>query len=396
MFDDNSSLTLKSSDFDLDLIQDPGEISNSQGVPLGINTSIVTPYKGQTNLGLAYKRLDVIAQLWHDMRSGWCQRSTLPGFNRVDLVFSQQRQRARFGNLMCCGSAWSCPICSARIAFHRAKELMTIDLTDFEVSMVTVTLRHNSQDKLKDLIFQLKESWRKFRMGKPYEKHAALYGIIGSIVSTEILYGSNGWHPHLHVLYISKVQLDDEFLAWSRDRWLTKLHQVGADALYEIGFNLTVEMERADYITKLLDVETGEVTVKNKWTLGDEITLGQLKKKSSGMQPFSLLDLALVNRTAADLYREYYESTMGRNKLTWSRGLKAKFKLQDKSDDVLAYDKELDDVLIWSLNLHEWLEVLRLGLRSELLEFAQANQDLPFTIGTWLQAHGINYEIKDK
>ena len=111
-----------------------------------------------------------------------------------------------------------------------------------------------------------------------------------------------------------------------------------------------------------------------KWGLEDEMTKGHTKKaKAGGETPFDLLRASLADRQdkqAAALFREFAECFKGKRQLSWSNGLKARFFVDEKTDEELAQEKDDRAVLLGLLSVDQWRDVLKVDGRGVLLDIA--------------------------
>jgi hypothetical protein len=93
-------------------------------------------------------------------------------------------------------------VCAQRRAHVRAAELerlMDAD-RDGRWQMLTLTLEHRQGESLRGVFDRLMLAWRSVR------SHRSVRGIIAervtaSIRATEVTWGQNGWHPHIHLLW---------------------------------------------------------------------------------------------------------------------------------------------------------------------------------------------------
>lgn len=73
----------------------------------------------------------------------------------VAVNYSPKVKRAHYGNLVICGGVWVCPICAAKITERRRAELEGAKDDGLSKFMVTYTIQHNKQDKLKKMIEEI-------------------------------------------------------------------------------------------------------------------------------------------------------------------------------------------------------------------------------------------------
>lgn len=104
------------------------------------------------------------------------------------------------------------------------------------------------------------------------------------------------------------------------------------------------------------------------------MTKGHTKTgKAGGETPFDLLRAVLKDksdRQAAALFKEFAEAFKGKQQLSWSRGLKARLMVDEKSDDDLANELEDRAVLLGLLTVDQWRDVLAVNGRGVLLHIA--------------------------
>src|SRR5205085_698445 len=69
-----------------------------------------------------------------------------------DMTVRRQDGVHHFSGMSTCGSGWACPVCAAKIRFHRADEvsrsLVAALQQDMGALFVTRTIPHNAEDKL--------------------------------------------------------------------------------------------------------------------------------------------------------------------------------------------------------------------------------------------------------
>jgi hypothetical protein len=175
------------------------------------------------------------------------------------------------------------------------------------------------------------------------------YRVSGYIRSTEVTYGANGWHPHIHALFFTDDKLSDtEVEAFGDElhtRWArfvdkatgklpTREHGIDVQLVDDDGQVLGI------YLSKVQDEGASK---KKKWDASAELARADVKKgRDDNFVPFELLDsnhpMPLAQRRR--LWVEYYEGTKGRRAITWSRGLKARYEVGEKSDEAIIEETE--------------------------------------------------------
>ena len=86
----------------------------------------------------------------------FCLRRRISKDAGVKVLFNPVREKAHYGNLITCGSVWTCPVCSARISEQRRQELK-LAMTNWRkqvgsVYLLTLTNPHYCGDNLKQLL----------------------------------------------------------------------------------------------------------------------------------------------------------------------------------------------------------------------------------------------------
>jgi len=128
------------------------------------------------------------------------------GEGGVSLKIEPHESRPFFSGLQHCGSVWECPTCAAAICHGRAEQLEGLlerhgrDRALF----LTLTIRHAYGDDLRLLTRRLSLAWRAFTRGEPWKRLARRLGIVGAVRALELTHGRNGWHPHLHILWLTR------------------------------------------------------------------------------------------------------------------------------------------------------------------------------------------------
>lgn len=299
---------------------------------------------------------------------------------------------AHFVGVETCGSVWHCPVCAAKISEKRRCEVAhAMDYNEEHggaAYMLTLTMRHSRGDKLAKLKAYIADGWRKVQNRRAYRNIKAQCGFIGSIRAIEVTHSeNNGWHPHLHVLILTKQPLDDvegvegllfglwvDVLAKTADRY------VSLDAL---DFRPATS---SDYVTK--------------WGADRELVKGQQKEGCNSLTPWQLLDASNGgNKRAGQLFKEYARVFKGAQQLTWTKGLKSRFNIGEVSDEVVAEneteaaadtlpsDDNLPNGRIGTLDKHTFDEVVRRNLTAEVLNIAHASGWA--AVIAFLKRHGI-------
>lgn len=242
-----------------------------------------------------------------------------------------------------CNSVWACPCCSARVREGRRNEILrAVHIArerHWRMFFVTFTVPHTREVPLRDSLKGLTEAFRRCRNLKSL---APFWNAMeGFIKAVEVQVGSNGFHPHLHVLVMTDgcdlVDADVE----------AKLTTAWGDAVVRSGLarpkdsvgvvvEETLDPERtADYLVKKQE---------NKLSL--EMTRSDLKQGRKGREsewhcsPFDLInddiELPITMAQRQALFVEYWRATKGVSAIRWSRGFKAQFAVEEVGDEELG------------------------------------------------------------
>lgn len=300
-----------------------------------------------------------------------CSRDKIGNNVAPEIWYSKEIERASFHKVGVCGSVWTCLICSRRINLGRQREIAAAydlfvgakaqlrpGVRNGDALLVTFTLRHGVGDDLVMLLEGLKLADRTQQKAYGYKRLVGYkrtvnkvrvsvpseVDYVGRISATELTYGKNGWHPHLHQLWFFDKRLTAQEVERIRadlfEAWRAACVKVGLPAPLEFtkqGRALGVDVRRAlsaeEYLTKFAH--------ERQWAPEREMASQHSKKGRGGRTAFQLLaDYAQGDREAGALFRTFAGATLGRHQLQWSRGLLERLRALG-FDDVLASDEEL-------------------------------------------------------
>jgi hypothetical protein len=286
-----------------------------------------------------YTLQDRASELLPKERVSCCLKRRIDASKERHVMYNQTRKKAHYGNVQRCGSVWSCPVCAATITEKRRLELkQAVDgwksAHSGEVFLLTLTNSHNSQHSLKSLKNGQKKAMSFFfgdRIGKVLmsalrrEHHITNY---------EVTYGSNGWHPHHHILLFTRdsIGLDADLIHRLKLHWINCCRKAGLPLpSYERGLDLRDGSYADQYV--------------GKWGVDYEMTKGHVKNgRAGGLTPFDLLRLSFDDSESATLFQEFALAFKGARQLVWSRGLKNLLLIDDKSDEQLSEETEQDSL----------------------------------------------------
>lgn len=268
-------------------------------------------------------------------------------------------QHAFISGTQTCGAIWACRVCSTTIRTRRKGEVQQA-ATEWaarggRLTMLTLTMRHDENDGLADLMTALSDAWRAVQRRRPWQRWSKV--MHGTITATEITqgFGSNevnrsGWHPHKHLLLFipggeEGEQLELELAAWLPEAWARAVEKrLGKRPDEAHGVHLLpLDASAAEYVAKL----------------SDEVTRGDLK--SGSRQPWALLGpVADGEAWAVARWLEYDGATRGRRALVWSDGLRADLipDIEDLTDEELAAE-EVEGEVVALVAAADWLRLMR-------------------------------------
>lgn len=306
-------------------------------------------------------------------RAASCLRLKI-GSSGVGVKWSPSRGKANYVNVRVCGAGWVCPHCAPKISEHRRKELLRL-LKEVKrrgqiAVLVTRTIRHSPHDGIKDLMDAMQVAEGKFKSGNPWGRLVNRFGVIGGVRALETTFSEGGPHPHLHEILILKGKVDFKEL---RDaisvRWASAVGRAGLGTISdEFGVDVRGGAAAAGYIAKF-----GKES---------ELTSWHTKQGRGGAGPFDLLRLSQqcedqsIAAIARALFAEFAEATKGRKQLSWSKGLRKEYGLNEEEvsdEDAAVGEEALDDVVIGKFTDPQWSAICRAGLRGQVLEAVNAS-----------------------
>lgn len=303
----------------------------------------------------------------------------VPNKSHVEIWHDPLARSAHYRNLITCSCVWICAVCAAKISEARRMEMKFV-VNNAQASLglspvlVTYTMQHNSRETLQKTLDDLVDAYKAQTSGGGWQQIREKHHLSGYIRAIEMTHGTNGWHPHIHVLLLADSNLDvlgDE-LSY---RWIAILKTLGRAGKEGIACDVRVSNDAiVDYIAKFgHEPIDGEFTKKQYWSMEHEVAKASSKRSSKGRNPFQiLLDTQSGDKSSMALWREYAKVSKGRRQLEWSRipNLRELFGLYEKSDEEIMDTHDKSSVLLARLTVDEWQAVLRCGAVVTLLQIA--------------------------
>lgn len=330
-----------------------------------------------------------------DKRVAWCLRRPLPDCKTVDVMYSDERQRAYYANLMTCQKVWECAVCAARITEQRRE--MLVDLMTgscFQFCLVTYTVQHTREQSCAEVLDLLGKAHRRFKSGRWYQGFKARFRVLETCKSLELTHGDdNGWHGHCHEMVVGDSVWTGrqklEMLAMGKSKWAGCVEAVGGYASLAHGFDVIFDDQTPEDFARYM-LKQGHVEDEYKiamaaldagyspprWGPAEELTKAGVKRARDGNR--SMVDLLRAYAFRGDLragmlWVEAVGALSGRKQLAPSRGFWKLLGRDDRSDAELAeiVVGPLDRVLA-ALPLIEWRKILKQDKRAEVLAVADS------------------------
>lgn len=296
----------------------------------------------------------------------------------VEVLKSVEHKTAFYAGLQTCGSVWACPVCAAKIAERRRAEIQAAMAAHKAaggcVNMLTLTCPHQVKDNLADLLAKQAKALNRFWADRASKAVFQEMGVIGQIRALEVTNGrlsehNNGWHPHYHVLQFGGSGVDlGRFDGPQMKDWQVRLYLSWAKACKAAGLG------EPSYAHGLkLDDGSKAAKYVSKWGLEDEMTKGHTKKAISGETPFDFLRSYLADgedKQAGALFKEFAQTFKGKRQLHWSKGLKKRFAIGEKTDEQVSSEVEDTARLLGTITLDQWRDVLAANGRGTVLQLA--------------------------
>lgn len=264
-----------------------------------------------------------------------CSCGTAPTFGVDEVSITQSANGvARASGLMRCGSVWLCAECASIIEAERGREVAQLILNArescYHVLMLTFTIPHARGTPLKESMDALAGAMRTMRQDRKIRNLQASLGFAGLVRSTEITYGANGWHAHIHELWVIQADPAAFFVPLGVDQVQASIQPIwarfvrrwtGRESSVQHGLDVREVWSANDYLAKMPDAYARrEATGKPRWGADAEMTKSALKVGRVGSRVIWQLidDAALGDQQASSLVRDYARGTWRRRRMYWT------------------------------------------------------------------------------
>jgi hypothetical protein len=279
-------------------------------------------------------------------------------------------------------------MCARKIGAKRAEEIREVVSGVYAeggaCGLVSLTLRHHAGHALTDSWSALRYAWGRVTSGRAYQRDVAQFGITGFIACVEVTRSDqHGFHPHLHVVVCFDTPVSNELLAELGGRWFARFER----ALERKGFSALEFQGGLDARTVSADSSGALGVYLSKLSL--EVTGATRKtgRRTGSRTMWQVLADGIETGLADDLeaWFTYERASHGRKQVTYSRGLRQRFRLaEEETDDEIA-DRDLgtDDLIV--IPAETWRYVRDQG--EELLTAAEL--DGLGGAAMWLNTRGL-------
>jgi hypothetical protein len=302
----------------------------------------------------------------HTDRVHWCLRARRSDARTVDIWRDIARNAPHYRGLIVCSQVWICPVCATKITERRKQELQAAlaraAAAGYLLALVTSTFPHGRHDDLSELIAKTARARNLARGGKVANAIRHDVGLIGTVRCLEVTHGINGWHPHLHEIWVMAKSLE---LGDLEDRlytcWRRAALKAGFDApSRDHGVDVRGGSDAAHYVSKWGSFELTKAHTR--------------RGRNEQRTPFDLLRLyadGIDRNENARLFHEYAQAFAGRRQLVWSRALRERLEIAEKSNEQLNQENRELAELLGQIDPRDWVLIREHGLRGEVLEIAR-------------------------
>lgn len=285
-------------------------------------------------------------------KCSWC-------INQEVYIRGGDGEKASWSGTIACGNIWLCPVCSAVIRYRRAQEItQAVKKWQSEgkgLLFLTLTIRHNKNHALADLLQVLQEAYRILYRSTDFIRSLTDQNSskIWKISATEITVGDNGFHPHKHIIMfmprkytpveVEKIK-QTMFNAWkiAVRKASKKIGITGVTPALDRHGRGGVDLQCADENGQALACYLSKIQEKN---IALEVAGTDGKKGRNGnITPFDLLEVPADESDKSRAHREkmwleYAQAMRGKHALDWSTGMKEYFGIIDITDEQIVEDK---------------------------------------------------------
>lgn len=295
--------------------------------------------------------------------------------------------RAHWSGVYHCGSVWTCPVCSARIAEHRRKEVLE-GLAVWRsfggvCVLLTLTFSHALFDALSEQLSALSRALSSLKGSRRFRAIMQRLGYVGAIRALETRHGAHGWHSHTHeVLFLAERPTAEQLEAVRvelSELWARTAERCGLgrpDLVHGVHFSVRDPGEDSDEIGAYLTKFASEVSSpQQKLSFSAAVSSRSPWQILGSIQPGTpSFDVGSLN-----LWREYAVAFRGRRALYWSPGLRDLLGLdRERSDSELADEVPESVVRSVPLDSARYVVLVRAGAEAAALQVLETSGETEF------------------
>lgn len=284
-------------------------------------------------------------------RTAICRRTRVS----ADVQLLRRSGKLVTSGVCTCGSIHGCPVCAAPLYQKRAAEIDSCirqwlgsdeDGTDRIgpqsacAYMWTATIAHGAGDSLRFINEGLANAWRFFFAGRHGQRLRQELGIAHCCRNSERTHGRNGWHPHLHTIALTTRELTYEQIERLQKRWADCVERA-------LGTNYKPSVRCGFDSTRVRFASDGRYVAK----AGLEVAGGiDTKSASCGNRTYWQVakDAAAGDDASRILWRNAQRDLFRSRQITWSRGMRRTFGLDDLTDEEVVKnetEQQTDDAV---------------------------------------------------
>lgn len=223
-------------------------------------------------------------------------------------------------------SSWACPVCAARMANRRAKEieqaLVGANRLGYQCLFLTFTVPHRKSHSTSYVLDRLDTCYHKLIDSQKVRKLKAEHGFVGQIKCKDYTVGENGIHAHLHCIWIFEDKGDpyaaaSEINAIVEAKWdRIVFNETGKHASKKHGFDLEIiELGNPD--------AADAAKIARYAAKAISVYMSEGEKGKASKTPFDFLNADATEEDRA-AYLDFYKGQKGKHHISFSRGLKTK------------------------------------------------------------------------
>jgi hypothetical protein len=335
----------------------------------------------------------VMAKLFPEYRVSKCGCVVQSNSKGVGVFKSKKHKTISCSNLQTCSSVWLDPVCAAKITEKRRLEVKQAIEKHQEnggsISLVTRTVPHTKNDSLVSLRDRFREADAYMKENYQYKKMRPRFNVDGDIKVFEItVTWLNGWHLHIHEVYFhdtdafegEALESNPAYVAFLKDFEQT-YYDVWRNSATKAGFDepsreYGLQVQNGDFAAEYI-AKWGKEPESN-WGIDAELTKAHIKSSKKGYTPWELIRLYrdTGDERLVPIIQEYGHSMFGQQQLIWSKGLKKKFGIGEKSDEELAEALEDTAEEIGVLSPVQWKFIVKNDLKADFFHFAVQGWDV--------------------